>query len=157
MKITALALTLLVYVSQDAIAQIRKQVFAGTGCSFPVVGDLSPTVTAGGALIIPIHGRFFARPAAVVSSNFPDSGKPTLQAQALGFLGLQVSKRFAVLGGGGEAFLFPEGKPSLHLATVTTTTATTIRQTAHGKFGLFTPISHNAKGWGAGLLLGYTW
>jgi hypothetical protein len=150
--------TLLILVfATVAYGQIQKQVFAGMGSSFPAVGDPSPTITAGAAVLLPLGVRLFVRPAITFGQNFPETGKPTRQIQALGFLGLRLSHRVSVLGGAGETFLFPEGKAFRHLITATATTATTIYQTARGRFGLFTPVNHNAKGWGAGLLLGYTW
>jgi hypothetical protein len=152
-----LTVAILMILAVTTYAQVQRQVFVGAGGSFPAVGDPSPTITAGAATLLPLGVWLFVRPAITFGQNFPETGKPTRQIQALGFLGLRLSHRVSILGGGGETFLLPEEKASQHLATLTVTTATTICQTAHGRFGLFTPVNHNAKGWGAGLLLGYTW
>jgi hypothetical protein len=144
-----------------AEAQVKKQFFAGTGGSFPFVGDPSPTATVGGAAVIPFASRIIVRPAIALSRNFPDSGKPTSQIQALVMVGYRLRPYVALMAGRGEAFLFPPGKPNAVLPVTIVSTAWSPWSKRLGRvrgIGLFTPISFTAtKGWGAALQGGYTW
>jgi hypothetical protein len=144
-----------------AQAQIKKQVFVGAGGSFPFVGDPSPTVTLGGAVVIPVASRFIIRPAIAFSRNFPDSGKPTSQIQVLVMVGYKLRPYVALMAGRGEAFLFPRGKPNVVLPVTIVSTAWSPWSKRLGRargVGFFTPISFTAtKGWGATLQGGYTW
>lgn len=153
----------LILISSTVIAQmgIKKQIFIGSGGTFPLVGDPSPTVTAGGAVIIPLGTRFFVRPAAAFNQNFPETGKPTRQLQTLAFLGFKVQPYLSVLVGRGETFLFPGGKPNAIVPMMSMATAWSPWKNKEGwkkGLGIFTPVNRTStKGWGGSLLLGYTW
>ncbi|MDR3642816.1 MAG: hypothetical protein P4L74_04285 [Candidatus Doudnabacteria bacterium] len=145
-----------------ADAQVKKQVLVGAGGSFPDVGEVSPTVAAGGALIFPLGSKLFFRPAAAFSRNFPQTGKAARQIQALLFVGVKVRPFLAILGGRGETWVFVAGKPDAVLPITTILSAWFPWPHADNwkkRIGFFTPVSHTStkKGWGAGLQVGYTW
>ncbi len=141
--------------------QIKKQVFIGGGESFPRVGQSSPTITAGGAVIVPLGSKWFVRPAVAFSQNFPHTGSPTRQIQTMVFLGFKVKPYVSVLVGRGESFLYPQGKPGAAVPIISASTAWSPWKKHAGwekRIGIFTPISRTStKGWGCGLQLGYTW
>jgi len=136
-------------------AQVKKQVFVGSGVVTPWDGGSRTVSTTGGvALVVPLTQKLFMRPvvgAGSITSVKTGRSFPTIQAACL--VGWRVTKRTAILGGGGSTFLFPPMAPNRVLPTAIFSTATQI----HGRWAVFTPVSFNEKGIGVAAQIGYTW
>ena len=137
-----------------ANAQILKQPFIGSGITTAWSnGAHSVVATAGFALVVPVSKKFFIRPVISAGEVVPLSTAksfPVFQAGCL--VGYRLTKKFSALSGFAETIQLPQAGP-VYLPTALISTATRL----HGRWGIFTPITINARGYGASLQLGYTW
>lgn len=142
-------------VAQDQ--NVHAQPFVSNGISVSRAnGTKSDVLTVGVAAIVPISGKFFARPVVAIGRSFaidplkPAPSVPVFQAGAL--LGYHATKRFSPVAGFVEAMQFPKTGVNLYLPTLVVSTATRV----YGHWGIFTPFTVNARSYGFAIQLGYT-
>lgn len=120
-----------------------------------VNGANTDLLTAGVAVIAPVSKKFFVRPLVAAGRSFAiDPPKPTPSVsvfQVGALVGYRVVKRFSALTGFQETVQFPKSG-TLYLPTFVVSTATRF----HGRWGILTPFSVNARSYGICAQLAYT-
>lgn len=150
----ALQILLLFSLGFTAEAQTKKQLFIGSGVTTAWTNGSQGVVTVTGfALVVPMTEKIFVRPVVAAGEAIPlTSAKsfPILQGGCL--VGYRATGNFSLLSGFAEIMQFPS-TGAVYLPTIPISTATRVDK----HWGIFTPVTINARGYGVSVQLGYSW